>query len=186
MNYLTQYYKNRCNQLQEQISQINYSLHNIAEASSAMATNRPSVSDSGGGGYGGNYDDTGTSSQNTGGFDGAYFGQLLGSNPAAAYAYAASFQNGGAQTSGGNGVGAAAQRIMAGQSPTANTRGAFGVADSGSAGYGGGAYSGAVLGQILGNLGGAAAQQYLSQFGGGQYGPQVGGPGMVQGRKKRY
>ena len=118
-------------------------------------------------------------------------GRSLGSNPAAAYAYAASFQNGGAQASGGNGVGAAAQRIMAGQSPTANARGAFGVADSDSAGYGGyggggNAYSGAMLGQILGNQGAAAAQQYLSQFGGGQNGPQASGPSALQGRKKRY
>ncbi len=185
---MTQYYKNRCNQLQEQISQINYSLHHIAEASSAMAANRPSES----GGFGGSFDNTATTSQNTGGFDGGYFGQLLGSNPAAAYAYAASFQNGGAQASGGNGVGAAAQRIMAGQGPTVNNtiaRGAFGVSDSGPlGGAGGGAstYSGAMLGQILGSQGAAAAQQYLNQFTGGQNGPQVSGPAMLQGRKKRY
>ena len=178
MNYLTQYYKNRCDQLQEQISQINYSLRHLAEASAGMAVDGERPTSSGGGG---GYDDSASAYQNSGGFDGAYFGQLLGSNPAAAYAYAASFQNGGAQASGGNGVGAAAQRIMAGKNPASMSQSGGGndvdkflgqLASQGQGGNGS-AFSGAALGQILAAQGGAAGQGYANQFTASQAGKGI-------------
>jgi hypothetical protein len=173
MNYLTQYYKNRCDQLQEQISQINYSLRNLSEAVSTttLSPARPSV------GKGAQSMDYGTGASQgmtiaefmsrwgQPGYDGEGLGRLLGSmvpnnNDVNA---------GEATSSAGNGVGAAAQRIMAGKSPTssasASDKVGSGVGAATSAGtnnqqtvdqflanWGQPGYDGAALGQLLGNM----------------------------------
>lgn len=67
MHYLTQYYKNRCNQLQEQINSLNGKLYMLAEA--AVASNSSTETADQSGGFG-----------NTRPFSGANLGQLLGSN----------------------------------------------------------------------------------------------------------
>jgi len=173
MNYLTQYYKNRCDQLQEQISQISYSLRNLSEAVSTttLSPARPSV------GKGAQSMDYGTGASQgmtiaefmsrwgQPGYDGEGLGRLLGSmvpnnNDVNA---------GEATSSAGNGVGAAAQRIMAGKSPTssvsASDKVGSGVGAATSAGtnnqqtvdqflanWGQPGYDGAGLGQLLGNM----------------------------------
>ena len=79
MHYLTQYYKNRCSQLQEQINALNGKLFLLAEATA-----------SGGDGMDQGYGEGGE------GFDGGYLGQLLGSgNMDAVNAYLAKFGQGG-------------------------------------------------------------------------------------------
>ena len=114
MNYLTQYYKNRCDQLQEQISQISRTLMTLSEAA-GMAT-MPNT-----GGKGANYMSGSAGSADTSndvfksylskwgqpGYDAPGLSQLLSGmlDP----------QTQGVEQA-GNGVGAAAQRIMAGKS----------------------------------------------------------------------
>lgn len=170
MNYLTQYYKNRCDQLQEQISQINYSLRNLSEAVSTttLSPGRPSAAkgaqsmDYGTGASQGMTIAEFLSRWGQPGYDGEGLGRLLGSmvpnntDP-----------TGEAQTSGGNGVGAAAQRIMRGQNSMGAATGRGNAVDSVSdtnntgnqqtvdqflANWGQPGYDGAGLGQLLGNM----------------------------------
>ena len=172
MNYLTQYYKNRCDQLQEQISQINYSLRNLSEAVSTttLGPARPSV------GKGAQSMDYGTGASQgmtiaefmsrwgQPGYDGEGLGRLLGSmvpnnNDTNA---------GDSTSSSGNGVGAAAQRIMSGQNSmgaasmgrgngvdsvsNTNNTGNQQTVDQFLANWGQPGYDGAGLGQLLGNM----------------------------------
>jgi len=160
MNYLTQYYKNRCDQLQEQISQINYSLRNLSEAVSttSLSPARPSAArgaqsmDYGTGASQGMTIAEFMSRWGQPGYDGEGLGQLLGSMV----------------PSGGNGVGAAAQRIMSGgpnsmSASTGRGNGVDSVSDTNNTGnqqtvdqflanWGQPGYDGAGLGQLLGNM----------------------------------
>ena len=171
MNYLTQYYKNRCDQLQEQISQINNTLRNLSEAVSTttLSPARPSV------GKGAQSMDYGTGASQgmtiaefmsrwgQPGYDGEGLGRLLGS-----MVPNNNDQTGDAQTSGGNGVGAAAQRIMSGQNSMGAAsmgrgNGVGSVSDTNNTGnqqtvdqflanWGQPGYDGAGLGQLLGSM----------------------------------
>jgi hypothetical protein len=100
MHYLTQYYKNRCEQLQEQINALNGKLFLLAEATVAGAD-----------------DDASTASGQAGGmgFDGGYLGQLLGSgNMDAVNAYLAQFGQGGGPASRYAGAGVGSQGSQGG------------------------------------------------------------------------
>jgi hypothetical protein len=116
MNYLTQYYKNRCDQLQEQISQISYTLRNLSEAA-GMAT-MPNT-----GGKGANYMSGSAGSADTSNDAVQSFLSKWGQSGYDAPGLSALLSGmldpqtqGPGQSS--NGVGAAAQRIMAGKSPS--------------------------------------------------------------------
>jgi hypothetical protein len=171
MNYLTQYYKNRCDLLQEQISQINYSLRNLSEAVSTttLSPARPSAArgaqsmDYGTGASQGMTIAEFMSRWGQPGYDGEGLGRLLGSMVPGNDTTA-----GEGTSSSGNGVGAAAQRIMRGQnSPSAASFGRGNVADTFNdtnntgnqqtvdqflANWGQPGYDGAGLGQLLGNM----------------------------------
>ena len=170
MNYLTQYYKNRCDLLQEQISKINYSLRNLSEAvgSSTMGVAKTGMSTGpayGGGGVSSDIIADFMSRWGQPGYDGAGLGRLLGSMGGGSDTNA-----GDAETSGGNGVGAAAQRIMRGQNSMGaasfgrgNAIGTLGYSDANKTGnqqtvdqflanWGQPGYDGAGLGQLLGNM----------------------------------
>lgn len=168
MNYLTQYYKNRCDQLQEQISQINYSLRNLSEAvaTSTMGAAKTGMSTGpvyGGGGTSNDVIADFMSRWGQPGYDGEGLGRLLGSMVPGNDANA-----GEGTSSSGNGVGAAAQRIMAGgkNSMSASTGRGNGVdsfsdtnntgnqqtVDQFLANWGQPGYDGAALGQLLGNM----------------------------------
>jgi hypothetical protein len=110
MDYLTQYYKNRCNQLQEQISQINSELRNLSEyvvepnigtAKTGMSTQ----TSYGGGGVSNDIISEFLSRWGQPGYDGAGLGRLLASMV----------------PTGGNGVDGLAQRIMSGSENSMNT-----------------------------------------------------------------
>ena len=167
MNYLTQYYKNRCDQLQEQISQINSGLRNLSEyaVASNIGTAKAGMSTGpvyGGGGPSADVISDFMSRWGQPGYDGEGLGRLLGSM------VPGNDQTGEAQTSGGNGVGAAAQRIMSGQnSMGAASMGRGNAVDSVSdtnntgnqqtvdqflANWGQPGYDGAGLGQLLGSM----------------------------------
>jgi len=185
MNYLTQYYKNRCDQLQEQISQINNGLRNLSEYAVAQDIGVAKPGQSTGSVYGGGGPSADVISDfmsrwGQPGYDGEGLGRLLGSM------VQGNDQTGEAQTSGGNGVGAAAQRIMAGKNPASMSQAGggndvdkfFGQIASQGQGGNGSAFSGAALGQILAAQGGAAGQAYANQFAAGQAGkgiPQTAG-----------
>ena len=172
MNYLTQYYKNRCDQLQEQISQINYSLRNLSEAVSTttLSPARPSAArgaqpmDYGTGASQGMTIAEFMSRWGQPGYDGEGLGRLLGSmvpnnNDTNA---------GDSTSSSGNGVGAAAQRIMSGQNSmgaasmgrgngvdsfsNTNNTGNQQTVDQFLANWGQPGYDGAGLGQLLGSM----------------------------------
>jgi hypothetical protein len=169
MNYLTQYYKNRCDILQEQISQINSGLRNLSEYAVASNIGTAKTGMSTGSAYGGGGGPSNDiiadfmSRWGQPGYDGAGLGRLLGSMGGGSDTNA-----GDAQNSAGNGVGAAAQRIMRGQnSPSAASFGRGNGVDSFSdtnntgnqqtvdqflANWGQPGYDGAGLGQLLGNM----------------------------------
>jgi hypothetical protein len=170
MHYLTQYYKNRCSQLQEQINFLNNRLQWLAEAAGG-----PTV----GGGFsvGGSAEaneygaagSAGGSAPTGGQYSGAVLGNLLAAGDmSAVYQYLAQFY--------GNNP-AAMSAIMAslGVNAPANAEAA-----GGSAPTTGGAFSGAQLGQLLGSGNMAAVNQYLSQFG-----PQSAGPSAPTGMTRR-
>ena len=167
MNYLTQYYKNRCDQLQEQISQINSGLRNLSEyaVASNIGTAKTGMSTGpvyGGGGPSSDVISDFMSRWGQPGYDGEGLGRLLGSM------VPGNDQTGEAQTSGGNGVGAAAQRIMRGQNSMSASTGRGNAVDrfndstqnTGNqqtvdqflANWGQPGYDGAGLGQLLGNM----------------------------------
>jgi hypothetical protein len=191
MNYLTQYYKNRCDQLQEQISQINYSLRNLSEAVSTATVSPMRGTQSAGSAYGGGAPSGDViadfmSRWGQPGYDGEGLGRLLGSM------VPGNDQTGEAQTSGGNGVGAAAQRIMSGRGANAmsaatgrgnavdrfndstQNTGNQQTVDQFLANWGQPGYDGAGLGQLLGNMVPNPAQK--------GNGPMIAPPG----RKKRF
>ena len=157
MDYLTQYYKNRCNQLQEQISQINSKFRNISEnyVPSNIGTAKTNMSTEtayGGGGVTDNIIAEFLSRWGQPGYDGAGLGRLLASMI----------------PSGGNGVYTAAQRIMsANANPISastgqgnavdrfndnNNTGNQQTIDQFLANWGQPGYDGAGLGQLLGNM----------------------------------
>lgn len=167
MNYLTQYYKNRCDQLQEQISQINNGLRNLSEYAVAQDIGVAKPGQSTGSVYGGGGPSADVISDfmsrwGQPGYDGAGLGRLLGSM------VPGNDQTGEAQTAGGNGVGAAAQRIMRGQNSMSASTGRGNAVDrfndstqnTGNqqtvdqflANWGQPGYDGAGLGQLLGNM----------------------------------
>jgi hypothetical protein len=168
MNYLTQYYKNRCDILQEQISQINSGLRNLSEYAVASNLGTAKTGMSTGAVYGGG----GTSNDviadfmsrwGQPGYDGAGLGRLLGSMGGGSDVDA-----GEGTSSSGNGVGAAAQRIMRGQNSMSASTGRGNAVDrfndstpnTGNqqtvdqflANWGQPGYDGAGLGQLLGNM----------------------------------
>ncbi len=167
MNYLTQYYKNRCDQLQEQISQISSTLRNLSEAA-GMATMPSTVSSKGANSMSGSAGSADTSNDaiqsflskwGQPGYDAPGLSQLLSGmlDPQT---------QGTGQSS--NGVGAAAQRIMAGKSPNTSmgasdrvgTYSGSGTSNTSNqqpldqflANWGQPGYDGAALSQLLGNM----------------------------------
>jgi hypothetical protein len=183
MHYLTQYYKNRCSQLQEQINFLNNRIQWLAEAAGG-----PTV----GGGFsvGGSAEaneygaagSAGGSAPTGGQYSGAVLGNLLAAGDmSAVYQYLAQFygNNPAAMSAimASLGVNAPAGAEAAG--PMANRPQAAGFA-GGSAPTTGGAFSGAQLGQLLGAGNMAAVNQYLSQFG-----PQSAGPSAPTGLTRR-
>ena len=138
MHYLTQYYKNRCNKLQEQINSLNGKLYILAEAAVASSSSTETADQSGGFG-------------NTRPFSGANLGQLLGSgNMNAVNNYLSQYY---------------ANNPSALRAIAATQSGGGGEA-SGSAGSGAGAFDGANLGRLLGNNDTSGARRYVNQFGG--------------------
>lgn len=166
MHYLTQYYKNRCSQLQEQINFLNNRIQWLTEgpevAGAADANELGVAGQAGAGAQAGGAQYSGAVLGNllaAGDMQAVYqyLSQFYGNNPAAMSAIMASL---------GVNTPAGAQAAGAG----VNFPGAAEAAGA-SAPRAGGAFSGAVLGQLLGAGNMNAVNQYLSQFG-----PQGAGP----------
>jgi len=169
MHYLTQYYKNRCSQLQEQINFLNNRIQWLAEAAGGPTVGGFSVGGSAEANEYGAAGSAGGSAPTGGQYSGAVLGNLLAAgNMSAVYQYLAQFY--------GNNP-AAMSAIMA--SLGVNTPAGVEAA-GGSAPTTGGAFSGAQLGQLLGSGNMSAVNQYLSQFG-----PQSAGPSAPTGMTRR-
>jgi hypothetical protein len=169
MHYLTQYYKNRCSQLQEQINFLNNRIQWLAEAAGGPTVGGLSVGGSAEANEYGAAGSAGGSAPTGGQYSGAVLGNLLATgNMSAVYQYLAQFY--------GNNP-AAMSAIMASLGVNAP---AGAEAAGGSAPTTGGAFSGAQLGQLLGSGNMAAVNQYLSQFG-----PQSAGPSAPTGMARR-
>lgn len=178
MHYLTQYYKNRCSQLQEQINFLNNRIQLLAEAAGGPAVaGGADANEIGAAGSAG-----GSAPTSGGQYSGAVLGNLLaagdmqavyqylsqfyGNNPSAMSAIMASL--GVNAPAGAEAAGAMVNRPQAAEYA------------GGGAPTSGGAYSGAQLGQLLGAGNMAAVNQYLSQFG-----PQGAGPSAPTGMARR-
>lgn len=179
MKYLTDYYKNRCIQLQEQIDYLRQKLY-IAEGPQVAGTAETAemgVEGPAGGPGGSPFNVAGSAGGNAGGqqFSGAVLGQLLATgnmeavaqylaqfypnNPGALAAIMASLglvPAGGAGGPGGS-IENVARKVMGGM-------GDAGPAAGNVPAIPGGAYSGQALGNLLGSGNMDAVNQYLSQY----------------------
>lgn len=174
MHYLTQYYKNRCSQLQEQINFLTNRIQYIAEAAATPSISNgfgvagsAAANDIGVAGSAG-YPAQSGSGATTGGqaYSGAVLGQLLAAGDmSAVYNYLSQFY--------GNNP-AAMSAIMASLGvniPSGAEAAGAGVQRAAAAEYAGGgaprtqAFSGGQLGQLLGAGNMNAVNQYLAQFG---------------------
>jgi len=186
MHYLTQYYKNRCSQLQEQINFLTNRIQYIAEAAAT-----PSISNGFGVAGSAAANDIGVagsagSAGGGGAYSGAVLGQLLGAGDmGAVYNYLSQFY--------GNNP-AAMSAIMASlgvNAPAGAEAAGAGVQRAVAAEYAGGgaprtpAFSGAQLGQLLGAGNMNAVNQYLAQFGQGGNNPAVAGSAGNFNRRRR-
>ena len=179
MKYLTDYYKNRCIQLQEQINYLRHKLYlsEGPQVAGSADTAEMGVEGPAGGPGGSPFGVAGSAGGNAGGqqFSGAILGQLLAAgnmeavaqylaqfypnNPGALAAIMASLgivPAGGAGGPGGS-IESVARKVMGG------------VGDAGPAAGNvptipGGAYSGQALGNLLGSGNMNAVNQYLSQY----------------------
>lgn len=180
MKYLTDYYKNRCIQLQEQINYLRHKLYlsegpQVAGSADSyeMGVDGPAGGPGGAPfGVAGSAGGAGSGSQS---YSGAVLGQLLASgnmqavaqylaqfysnNPGAIAAIMSSLgiNNAGAAGGPGGSIENVAKKVMGGV-------GDAGPAAGNSPEIPGGAYSGAALGNLLGSGNMNAVNQYLSQY----------------------
>lgn len=177
MNYLTNHYRNQVEALSQKVNLLENRLASIARMSGGVDDSGPTNPQSPFGtptpaGPGINYP---TVAGNAGGpgtpntFSGLILGQLLGSgNMDAVYQYLSQFF--------GNDI-TSMNAILSSYGYSIPTSAGPGGGEAGGPGGAGQAYSGAVLGNLLGQGNMNAVNQYLGQFG-GQY-PTQAGPAAV-------